>query len=238
MKNIRFKIIFILLLTFIISFSSLILAKVPVEEIEKIEREEPQNVTSLVRNREGFPSGRVFFNYDFSTLNEIEPGGEAFIYQLGFRNQATINQFGESNTAIIDQGYGYFEEWDAVESEGNIANIDQDGNNNYAAIGQWGNDNTADIVQSGAGNKGKIFQEGSDNQAYIFQEDVKNTDGYIEQTGNENRALLIFTEKGEKDKIIQNGNNNKASSLILGAGTSMTIEQYGDNQNLDILMGD
>ena len=86
-------------------------------------------------------------------------GNVAQVFQRGATDSASINQGGNQNFAIVDQGTG----------AGNVARISQPGNQNYAQALQSGSGNVAETTQSGTGSSSIIIQSGSQNRATVRQ---------------------------------------------------------------------
>lgn len=112
------------------------------------------------------------------------------------KNDAVINQSGNSNDAFIHQGGNYSDNKATIEQTGTSqkANITQgdDTNSNQGFIFQESGDgNDAEITQQGTHNQNyaKITQNGTDHDAVVLQEGTNlNNTALITQTGNGNYA--------------------------------------------------
>ncbi|MDI9421077.1 MAG: hypothetical protein QM451_02440 [Bacillota bacterium] len=129
----------------------------------------------------------------------------ALVVQDGNRNEAVVDQDGETNDTVITQ-----------EGNANEADVAQRGVTTSALIEQLGNRNSAEVEQEGATGTGWtheafITQDGNDNDAVIRQfVYYHGALGTILQVGNRNMA-----------DILQNGNQ-------FGAGSFALIEQFGN----------
>lgn len=91
-----------------------------------------------------------------------------------------INQGGDANSASIDQ-YG----------NSNLAIIMQSGYGNTGSIIQDGNDNEAILSQSGVSLEGSISQSGNGNLAYIVDSGNVSMSGYdINQSGQSSLIII------------------------------------------------
>lgn len=82
-----------------------------------------------------------------------------------FFNSAALTQTGHNNSASIYQTVSPTD----VDAGGNVASVQQTGNDNDALIEQRGADNTASIDQDGSYNQGQIQQDGEGLSAALVQ---------------------------------------------------------------------
>ena len=125
---------------------------------------------------------------------------ETTVNQQGTNQQATVEQVGDLNDVLINQGM-----------TGTLAN-NKDGE---ATVYQNGTNNDAEIDQVGGRNKeATIMQDGIDNEALITQ---SGTGNYVEvtiatqdQTGERNEAEIVQLGRAIKATQTQFGNDNYA----------------------------
>jgi hypothetical protein len=169
--------------------------------------------------------------------------------QNGIDNEVIINQM-NSNNAIVFQGDGYTF-YPAADEEGtatgNLAEIDQSGNNlvyigqginegsslnSEAYISQTGN-NYADVFQGvlrdAVDAYANITQNGSNNQGSARQSQVgfvTDVDATITQNGNSNYASILQGVGGNSEsesneaEITQQGSSNASTSILQGSNVA------------------
>lgn len=138
-------------------------------------------------------------------------------------NISDINISGESNIAYIKQSSGFDAGNSAsINQKGNENKslINQGGDANSASINQYGNSNLAIIMQSGYGNTGSIIQDGNDNEAILSQSGVS-LEGSISQSGNGNLAYIV--DSGNVSMSGYDINQSGQSSLIIINGMNRNI---------------
>lgn len=178
------------------------------------------------------------------------PGNEAYVDQIGNRNDADVYQ--------DNNGFGGSEQYADVLSQGNdnIARVTQINDGFNAFITQYGNNNDGRIFQSGNKGRGDVYQDGNNNLGRMNVW-ATNSDGYIEQKGNDNDARQNLGQgaglKVEDSyfEAKQYGNRNVARQDIEGQGFAGAINsdnnkgwiyQDGDDnfgkQDIGSYMGD
>lgn len=176
----------------------------------------------------------------------------------GARNEAYLNQYGDSNdsyqfqnaesgvagegnTATVNQGsYSYdAEAYQSQIGEENTVTMNQYGGTTYASNHgeqvQDGDDNTATMTQnySGIG----YYGIGDDNYGRQYQEGDDN-DATLAQTGEGNKALQV--QDGNDNYVLsgQNGNDNKLNTHQIGSDNYAITAQWGrDNSGLVVQYG-
>jgi len=135
--------------------------------------------------------------------------------QTGDNNQAWVDSDGFGNNVSITQGSS------GTPSNGQYANVTQDGSDNESSIEQFGNGG-ADHTQ---------IQDGSANNA-VAESSWGSSTGLQEQYGSENTS--IFKQNGYHNATtIQDGLNNY-SWLRQSAGSSTAMfDQVGDNNQVN-----
>lgn len=128
---------------------------------------------------------------------------------------AYIFQWGDNNYGEITQinkgHFGLIKQY----GDENEAFISQRGLNHYSVIYQNGYDNFGNVDQRGNNHFNAILQIGDNNTSNIFQRGTSHIAGIL-QIGNDNNASISQTGSNETDFKI-------------------TIEQFGNNLNLDTL---
>lgn len=130
--------------------------------------------------------------------------------------EASVFQFGNNNTADVDQTNG----GDA------FATIVQETDGNFASIQQ-----VTDISGSEPGVEADIFQSGGDgNSASILQDGIDGAGAYVEQVGSYNLAVVKQIDGGSNDvHVVQEGDWNKAHVTQTAARWSTaSVFQNGD----------
>ena len=184
-------------------------------------------------------------------------GNEATIEQDGTDLDARIEQVGTENIAeIIESGLGYstHDDWLAnslVEQEGTAkeASIDVDGdsgnNTVYTRIDQSGEENFADIERhfsagNGVSTTAEIIQDGYDNSATVYDTTHAGT-VFIDQEGDQNEADVTSYGPGTNHSyLVQEGNYNTINLEQDPDGwntNDATLEQFGDNNTIDVDQG-
>lgn len=171
-------------------------------------------------------------------------GNYAIIQQFTSLNEGFIDQIGDNDAEILQQG-----------GEGNFADIKQTGTfdrtyntygqtirNYYGIVNQNGWENDAIIVQTGGSGRVFISQTGTENYA-VHDQGVNSygktyNNGLIEQVGNNNEAYQWRqgTGGGNKMNIRQlNGNFNVATQDLNDIYGS---DSFSSNNDLNILQQD
>ena len=155
----------------------------------------------------------------YITLQQMQSSTLSDLYLPSSGNSAAINQFGNSNSAYINQVSG-------TSSNGNLGIIYQYLQNNSASITQTGSNNKSYIGQNGIGNQASTTVEGNNNKTGILQ------------IGDNNNASQDISGDSKEYLILQMGNNNTFSQV----GSNETVSGYkiyqtGSGMNLKILNG-
>jgi len=160
-------------------------------------------------------------NYGINfTLRQLERNSVSNTYLSQYWNQSTLTQFGNANSAFINQVNSGNAVYD------NIGSIYEFMQNNTAEINQVGRNNKSLIEQAGTGNQASISINGDNNNTEIFQ------------IGNYNQAAQDITGDSKLYILNQTGNNN----TFIQIGNNETINGYkvyqtGNGMNLKILNG-
>ena len=156
----------------------------------------------------------------YLTLQQMQSSTLADLYLPQYGNSADINQFGNTNTAYINQVSTN------TISNGNIGVIYQYMQNNSANISQTGSNNKSYIGQAGIGNQASTTIEGNDNKTGILQIGDNNTASQ-DISGDSNGYLIL--QMGSNNTFSQIGQNETVSGY--------KIYQTGNGMNLKILNG-
>lgn len=166
-------------------------------------------------------------------------GNEAMIEQLGIFNEgyidqtgsnfASVEQTGNSNRALVQQGMG-----SSPDSDSDMP-VDTSFPGDGGRIGHILSASSADIVQNGVFNDAFVVQLGS-HSAEINQLGGNNQAGII-QLGTDIGPYTWLPGDGDSGSIasiIQNGSYNEAIIGQLGSSHNGIIEQYGNNNRATI----
>lgn len=151
----------------------------------------------------------------------------AQVEQVGEGNSGDVEQQGDLNDALIEQGLADLGTADL--SKNNLARIQQ-GNgdqaqNNFAAVTQQGEDNNAHTLQTYDNNTAWTVQNGEDNAAYIRQKangnQTEGHDALVDQFGDDN-ASVVNQEGSAKNtaRTVVNGDGNASSQIQISTGSA------------------
>ncbi len=160
---------------------------------------------------------------------------EVFIQQVNVEHNEAVIQFtGDFTTAF--SGVMSLDSFDEYDSEGNVAIINQFGDNNISTLTQNGIGNMARFNIFGNLNTTSLEQNGSGNQFILNLEGDNNRIGGV-QSGSENQVRIDLTGSGFPNQTFtQNGTNLSLQFFDngTGVGVPLQIEQRGNGASVII----
>lgn len=113
--------------------------------------------------------------------------------------------------------------------EGNVARIEQDGQNHKGVIKQQGFNNIGITHTTGADLMSTLYQKGSRNNAYLGIWGNHN-EVSVKQWGNENYFDMELEGSNNFIELLQQGDKNIYERMVIGGGDlNESVIQFGDN---------
>ena len=182
-----------------------------------------------------------------SLASGVENNAE--VHQIGTSNELIIDQQGDYNSALSNQG---------INNDGSANNkawirqgVNQQAEHNASEVNQDGRNNIAKSLQTYDNSESLIIQSGNGNMAFNEQDAGPNgSDGHaseISQLGDANQAYTYQKGNGARNNAVtlQEGNNNKSyqtqdnTDVMGGIQNEAFVAQGGVyyNTNLDLTIG-
>ncbi len=143
-----------------------------------------------------------------------------FVEQVGSGNEVGVDQASNGQTAEVRQ-----------DGADNFADVDQVGGGAHIAlVDQAGDDNTVSLAQEGDGQTIAVLsQQGNANSALIFQRDngVLGSAAEIVQNGSNNGLVLVQDGSDNQARLTQNGDVNVMTATQLNSGNRLEWLQDG-----------